>query len=166
MFPRRCLYKMCRGTNVSKNQKRQINRSYNMEELEQQPRKELTFLWECREFKILDKRSTAAALLVTWLSQKKYQINHRTERLQNIRGKRTQNSLPGRVANRDKLFVSQKFWSSGWTGCIMSLLVIYQFLPLLEMLSFPVFPMGQKNIVTIQVISRKATWQVAIVQKV
>lgn len=70
MFPRRCLYKMCRGTNVSKNQKRQINRSYNMEELEQQPRKELTFLWECREFKILDKKSAAAALLVTWLSQK------------------------------------------------------------------------------------------------
>lgn len=65
MFPRRCLYKMCRGTNVSKNQKRQINRSYNKEELEQQPRRELTFLWECREFKILDKRSTAAALLVT-----------------------------------------------------------------------------------------------------
>lgn len=70
MFPRRCLYKMCRGTNVSKNQKRQINRSYNMEELEQQPRKELTFLWELREFKILFKRSTAAAL-VTRLSQKK-----------------------------------------------------------------------------------------------
>lgn len=41
-----------------------------MEELEQQPRKELTFLWELREFKILFKRSTAAAL-VTWLSQKK-----------------------------------------------------------------------------------------------
>lgn len=57
-----------------------------MEELEQQPRKELRFLWELKEFKILFKRSTAAALPVTWLSQNKpHQINHRTERFRNMR---------------------------------------------------------------------------------
>lgn len=164
MFPRRCLYKMCRGTHVSKNQKRQINRSYNVEELEQQPRIELTVLWELREFRILYKRSTAAALLVAWLSQKTHKINHRTERLQNIRGQRTGISLPGKTANRDGLSVSQKIWSSIPTGYIISFLVIYPFLLLLEML-FPFFQMGQKNIVTIQVISRRPTRQVVRVQK-
>lgn len=99
-----------------------------MEELEQQPRKELRFLWELREFKILFKRSTAAALPVTWLSQNKpHQINHRAERFQNMRWQRTCISLPGAIANRDRFFVSQKFWNSGQTGYIMSFLVLYQF---------------------------------------
>lgn len=138
-----------------------------MEELEQQPRKELRFLWELREFKILFKRSTAAALPVTWLSQNKpHQINPRAERFQNMRWQRTCISLPGAIANRDRFFVSQKFWNSGQTGYIMSFLVLYQFLSLLKILSVPFFQVEHKNIVTIQAISRKSTWKVAIVQKV
>lgn len=86
-----------------------------MEELEQQPRKELTFLWEGREFKTLHERSTAAALLVTWLSQKiPKNPKKTTNKSQNQKdcktlGDKEQIFLPGPAANRDKLFVSQKF---------------------------------------------------------